>query len=629
MVYSCSVDKKSYIPFLLLFLGLFALQYFFFGPKVQETTDAPEQTVLETAKEKTEKEWILVAGESSLSRFVLENDLVQLVFLEGTGSICEINLKLKENKKDPSIVLPVAIDKNIIAQSPENALYPLFSAKVVTGSGESATLAPQKGGYMPLLRRSLKKEGGGLMQIPDEYGAFNLMHNGTVIGGFRVASFTHDTIVFKSGKGIMKSFTLTPAGVTPYILDVEITSSEPLSETTLTSGILEAEFVSNSYMPLLQYLSKNGSGTKLRSLKLPTQKNKKTSSDDINLLWTNNSSGFFGLIQNPVKAIPSKMESEWIQGDKVPSRLTLIDTARDEYPADNFPGYMTRLSLDGLSSIRMHTLLGPLDRSLLKQLDAAFVNQGETSPHLSEARTVTGIFSFLSEPFAKFCFFLMQFFHLITRSWGFSIILLTVAVRLLLYPLNNWSAKSMAKMQEIKPKIDALQAKFKNDKQRLMMEQHMLYKSEGINPFSGCLPLIIQLPFLIGMYELIRSSFELRGVSFIIPSWIGNLAAPDVLFSWSYPIPFIGTGFHLLPILLAFFTYLQQKMSQSKQDKSTMSDEQKQMQTMMVFMPFVMLVLFYKMPSGLNIYWLSTTLLGMLQQELVQRKMRTMKKARK
>ena len=109
-------------------------------------------------------------------------------------------------------------------------------------------------------------------------------------------------------------------------------------------------------------------------------------------------------------------------------------------------------------------------------------------------------------------------FYAVTRSWGFSIILLTIALRLMMYPLNNWSIRSSAKMQEIAPKIKAVQERYKKIRKKGQLEVMNLYRQEGINPFSGCFPILLQMPFLIGMFYLLKSTFPLRGAAFI-PGW--------------------------------------------------------------------------------------------------------------
>ena len=176
-------------------------------------------------------------------------------------------------------------------------------------------------------------------------------------------------------------------------------------------------------------------------------------------------------------------------------------------------------------------------------------------------------------------------------------------------------------MQQIAPEVAAIQERNKKDPKKGQLEIMALYRERGVNPVSGCLPLLIQMPFLIGMFDLLKSTFELRGASFI-PGWIENLTAPDVLFSWSMPIFFIGTQFHLLPILLGGVMLLQQHlMSTLPKDPSLWTDQQRQQRLMGNIMAVVFAVMFYNFPSGLNIYWLSSMLLGMLQQYLMTKRL--------
>jgi YidC/Oxa1 family membrane protein insertase len=277
---------------------------------------------------------------------------------------------------------------------------------------------------------------------------------------------------------------------------------------------------------------------------------------------------------------------------------------------------MTLLPLSSSGgNMEFRVFAGPFAESVLKQVDATYSDPATGyNPDYISIQTFHGWFSFISEPFAKFLFILMKFFHNLTNSWGLSIILLTVALRIMMYPLNAWSTKSMLKMQQIAPEVTAIQEKHKKDPKKAQLEIMNLYREKGVNPISGCFPLLIQMPFLIGMFDLLKSTFELRGAPFI-PGWIDNLAAPDVLFSWNTPIFFIGNQFHLLPILLGAVMFMQQRfMSTAPKDPNLMTEQQRQQKAMGSIMTVVFTVMFYNFPSGLNIYWLSSMLLGMLQQ---------------
>jgi YidC/Oxa1 family membrane protein insertase len=180
----------------------------------------------------------------------------------------------------------------------------------------------------------------------------------------------------------------------------------------------------------------------------------------------------------------------------------------------------------------------------------------------------------------------------------------------MMYPLNNWSIRSSIKMQEIAPKVKAVQDKYKKDPRKAQSEVMNLYRESGINPLTGCFPVLLQMPFLIGMFYLLKSSFPLRGAVFI-PGWIDDLSAPDLLFSWGQPIWFIGNEFHLLPILMGITMYFQQKFtSKLPKDPSKLSDTQKQQKMMC-----------YNFPSGLNIYFMLSTLLGIGQQMWMMKRM--------
>tara|TARA_R110002111_G_scaffold31024_1_gene63624 strand:+ start:123 stop:731 length:609 start_codon:yes stop_codon:yes gene_type:complete len=190
----------------------------------------------------------------------------------------------------------------------------------------------------------------------------------------------------------------------------------------------------------------------------------------------------------------------------------------------------------------------------------------------------------------------------------------------MMFPLNNWSIKSTVRMQKVQPMLKKVQEKYKNDQRKMQMETLQIYKKYKANPFSGCLPMLIQIPFLFGMFELLKTTFQLRGASFI-PGWITNLAAPDTLFSWTTPIVFFGTSFHLLPFLLGGLMIMQSKVMGTG-GAGAVTEQQKQQGKMMTyFLPIFMTFIFYNFPSGLNIYWISSSLLDILQRKITMRRL--------
>jgi len=207
-------------------------------------------------------------------------------------------------------------------------------------------------------------------------------------------------------------------------------------------------------------------------------------------------------------------------------------------------------------------------------------------------------------PISKATLVLLNFFYKIVHNYGIAIILLTIMVYLVLYPLTLKSYKSMAEMQKIQPYIQELQKKYKDDPKRQQKEMMLLYKEHKINPLSGCFPMLLQMPVLIALFNTLRSAIELRGAPFIF--WIKDLSEPDVIFKFPN-----GFAIHLLPIILVAAFYFQQKMTTAP----AMTAEQAQQQKIMSnIMPLFMGFIFYSMPSGLNLYFGLSTTLGILSQ---------------
>ena len=395
----------------------------------------------------------------------------------------------------------------------------------------------------------------------------------------------------------------------PYCLELSVQIEGDAQGLWISSGVPEVEMISGSFSPLLRYQVMRGQESDVETIDL-SDKNPMTLVTSLSPHWISNSNGFLGVILDPLTEIGQGYRAIKIPGNDVPTRLSVIDQAYHPYPAEKFAGFSTYLPLkSGNQTIRIFA--GPFDDSLLKELDELYEDPlTGYNPEFSNAQSIQGWFSFISQPFSQFLYLLLRLFYAISHSWGFSIILLTIALRLMMYPLNNWSLKSTIRMQEIAPKVKAIQDRYKKDPKKGQMEVMNFYREQGINPFSGCLPMLLQMPFLIGMFYLLKSTFQLRGASFI-PGWIDNLAAPDVLFSWDYPIILIGNEFHLLPIILGATMFWQQKMtSKLPKDAKDLSESQKQQKMMGNMMSIVFTVMFYGFPSGLNIYFISSTLLG-------------------
>ena len=200
----------------------------------------------------------------------------------------------------------------------------------------------------------------------------------------------------------------------------------------------------------------------------------------------------------------------------------------------------------------------------------------------------------------------LNLFHGWVPSYGVAIILLTVLVRLLFWPLTHKSTVGMKKMQEIQPLMKEIQAKYKDNPQRLQQETMRLYREHKVNPLSSCLPMLIQIPVFIALFNVLRSAVELRYAGFL---WIPDLSEPEGLFAAYLPFG----GLNILPILMAATMALQSALTPQAGDKS-------QQRMMMVMMPVMMLVMFYNFPSALSLYWTLSQVLSIVQMYLIRRK---------
>ena len=209
--------------------------------------------------------------------------------------------------------------------------------------------------------------------------------------------------------------------------------------------------------------------------------------------------------------------------------------------------------------------------------------------------------------FAWFCELLvplLNFFYGIIPNYGVAIILLTLLVRIVFWPLTHKSTVSMRKMSVIQPQIKALQAQFKDQPQKLQQETLKLYREHKVNPFSSCLPMLVQIPIFIALFTVLRAAVELRFSGFL---WIADLSQPENLFAGILPVPL-----NILPILTSVTMGLQTHLSPGAGDPA-----QKKMMTWM--MPMMLLFMFYSMPSALCLYWTVSQILSIIQMWHIQK----------
>ena len=219
----------------------------------------------------------------------------------------------------------------------------------------------------------------------------------------------------------------------------------------------------------------------------------------------------------------------------------------------------------------------------------------------------------------------MEMIYKVVHNWGVSIIILTIILKIVLFPLNKKSAVGTLKMQELQPQMTALQEKYKDNQQKLSEETTKLYKEAGYNPVSGCLPMILQMIILFALYNVFNNYFEFRGASFI-HGWIDDLSVGDSIWTWTKQIPLISSftqnNLRLLPIVYTFSQLLSGKITQYGGGGG---QSQGSMKFMMYGMPIIFFFLFYNVASGLLLYWTVSNILQIGQQIVINNIMKKKK----
>ncbi len=252
--------------------------------------------------------------------------------------------------------------------------------------------------------------------------------------------------------------------------------------------------------------------------------------------------------------------------------------------------------------------IGPKVTSFLDRYDRAENNAlGLRNLDLGQVEERRFLFGWL-ENILKFA---MQIIYRFVPNYGFAIIILTVLVKILLFPLTHKSFESTSKMQLLNPKIQELREKHKDNPQKMNQAMQELYKKEGVNPLGGCLPMGLQFPFFIAMFGLFNNHFDLRGATFI-PGWITDLSAPESILNFGdFTVPFLGwNDLRLLPILFVASQLLSSKLMQNPGAGTSNS----QMKMMQYGLPLMFFFILYNMPSGLLVYWIFSNVLTVGQQ---------------
>jgi YidC/Oxa1 family membrane protein insertase len=376
--------------------------------------------------------------------------------------------------------------------------------------------------------------------------------------------------------------------------------------------------------------------------------------------WTALTDRFFGVFIRPLDVQPGS-----------PDQVVQVEaTAAAPQDEENQGDLLARMTTEPVTlapqqqaSYKFEIYAGPKDPEILAKVNPAFTNKTEvyyTLAHAADQRCCT------FEPLPQIMIGLLHGIHYVLPNYGIAIIILVLLIRTLLHPLSVYQQKSMYRFQEkqarLQPKLEAIKAKYPNDRARQQQETMKVYNEEGVNPMGvivNMLPMLIQMPILVALWTGLNTDIALRHAS-LDGYWINNLAAPDALITFSSPItipilaqlPLLGRMFqnipslNLLPILMGVSMWLQQKYMpkpgmQAKRDAAKQraaaerkpgqpspEDQLRQQQMMMYASTFIFPLMFYYLPSGLNLYWMASNVFGIfesliIRKQLEQEKQRT------
>ncbi len=283
---------------------------------------------------------------------------------------------------------------------------------------------------------------------------------------------------------------------------------------------------------------------------------------------------------------------------------------------ENSQVFLTRNEISGNTTDDYYIYVGPRSENELIKYNNADSNGWKlVNTRFNQALQTSGFLSII-EVALKWC---LRTIYRLVGNWGVAIIILTIFLKIVLFPLNKSTALGSIKMQGLQPKMKEIQEKYKDDPQQQQAAMSKLYKEAGYNPASGCLPMVLQMMVLFALYNVFNNHFEFRGASFI-HGWIDDLSVGDSLFSWEQQIPFISqftmNTFRLLPFI---YTGSQLLNGVITQYGNAAGANQGSMKFMMYGMPLMFFFLFYNVPSGLLLYWTVSNILQIGQQVIINK----------
>jgi len=412
------------------------------------------------------------------------------------------------------------------------------------------------------------------------------------------------------GMVVKKTFSLVQTGEpgAPYLLDFDLqfenASTGPLNlkQWSLYAGeaapLYQAE---NSQWTGVFWLENNSmSFTSVASFRggmMSSEKSVINSPDGKKIQYAGVTDQFFATVIRPKDPLQTTV---WAK----PSKVKLKDDAM-ALPAIRAGLRLPDTSLDpsGKKSIACRIFIGPKQNSMLRQMGNGW-----------EDLMQYGWFGAVSNVLNRTLNFFHSFLDGVARkwSWGLSIILLTIVVRMVIWPLHAKSTRTMKRMSKLQPEMAKLKEKYADDPNKLNTETMGLYRKYGINPLGGCLPMFIQIPIFFGFYRMLQYAVELRGHGFL---WVPDLSMPDTIYTLLLPLslPFVGTSvdINILPVVMAISSFLQIRMTPKTGDAMQ--------QRIIMFMPFMFFFFCYNFASALALYWTTQNIFSIGQTWLMSK----------
>jgi len=335
----------------------------------------------------------------------------------------------------------------------------------------------------------------------------------------------------------------------------------------------------------------------------PTEENL---SDDLNYF---NSYAYQGGVLESLKVDPGESEEKILNGEtdwaairsKYFTAVIIPDAPRNirsvtlSGHGDSTETYGLSFVFDPTNKEVFQLYLGPLEYDRIRSLGVGLESIMDFG------------WSFI-RPISKGVLYTLKKMHGTIPNYGFVLIIFAFLVKILVYPLTKKSYQSTAAMQAVAPEVNALKEKYKTNPQKLNQATMDLYKAKGVNPLGGCLPMLLQMPLLFALFQVFRTTIELRSEPFVW--WITDLSSPDTIFLLPFNIPIYGNHVAVLPILMVVSMFIQQKMM-------TGAAQQPQQKTMQYFMTGFFFLMFNGFPSGLNLYYTLFNVLTIAQQKLI------------